>query len=280
MRHVRTTLRSSAGQVASLGGVCLTMADQSRSERPEKQDDLVDLPQHVARLVQDGPVNWDDAIHDALDVALNEAEVLGLRLEPSRRWCDLLVHVLALPETGPIDPDARRILRLTSPTRVRVLLRTDMGRSNYGPAIPFESLGAVEDFFASLSWSGAMYGWKFFDDPTLTRDWLDQPSLTIDVGTDTPTHSLYWFNECGRDRTAYCVEGTVMFVDLEVLRADTTRMSLEEFVADGCRHWQALDDHDERLSVEAQRVALNGTPSWRPHLRNAATDSGIDLIAD
>jgi hypothetical protein len=60
MRHVRTTLRSSAGQVAPLGGVCLTMAHQSRSERPEKQDDLVHLPQHVARLVQDGPnAEWD-----------------------------------------------------------------------------------------------------------------------------------------------------------------------------------------------------------------------------
>lgn len=89
---------------------------------------------------------------------------------------------MALPETGPLDPDARRILRLTLPAQLRVLLRTDQaGPAGYGPVIPLAGLDAVEDFFASLSWSGSMYGWKFLDDPSLTHDWPVQPSLTVAV---------------------------------------------------------------------------------------------------
>jgi hypothetical protein len=68
-------------------------------------------------------VRWDQDTRDDVDMALNEADVLGLRLEPSGAWCDLLLHVVALPESGPIDPDARRILRLSVDAR---LIRVDL----------------------------------------------------------------------------------------------------------------------------------------------------------
>jgi hypothetical protein len=68
-------------------------------------------------------VRWDQDTRDDVDMALNEADVLGLRLEPCGAWCDLLLHVVALPESGPIDPDARRILRLSVDAR---LIRVDL----------------------------------------------------------------------------------------------------------------------------------------------------------
>ena len=162
---------------------------------------------------------------------------------------------------------------------MRVLLRTDRaGSAGYGPVIPLADLGAVEDFYASLSWSGSMYGWKFLDDPSLTHDWPAQPSLTVDVCPGAGSHSLYWFNECGRDEgdtnVAYFIEGTVTFEDLEVLRADATPQPLEEFIAEGHRYWEALHSCDARLSVEAQRAAQDGTPSWRRYVRNKVTISG------
>lgn len=116
---------------------------------------------------------------------------------PCGAWCDLLLHILALPETGPIDPDAHRVLPLTSPARVQVLLRQDR-RPGFGPVIPLFGLDAVEDFFATLSWSGPMYGWKFPRRPVATGDWPAHPSLCIDVRSVAGSHSLFWFNECGR----------------------------------------------------------------------------------
>jgi len=225
------------------------------------------------------PVQWDDETRAGIEVALNEADVLGIRLDPAGAWCDVLVHVLALPETGPLDRDARRILRLTVPGQLSILLRTDRaGQTGYGPVIPLSGLDAVEDFFASLSLSGAMYGWKFLDDPSLTRDWPARPSLSVQVRPGTASHSLYWFNECGRpdaDTSAsYLVEGTVTFEDLEVMRADGTPQRLDEFIADGQRQWQAVFGHDERLSSEAQRASQDGTPSWRPYVHSPLTSGG------
>lgn len=64
----------------------------------------------------------------------------------------------------------------------------------------------------------------------------------------------------GDASAAYLIEGTVTFRDLEVLRADGTPLRLEEFAADGRRHWQAMYGHDARLSGEAQQAARDGTP--------------------
>jgi hypothetical protein len=101
---------------------------------------------------------------------------------------------------------------------------TRAGQTGYGPVIPLSGLDVVEDFFASLSWSGAMYGWKFLDDPSLTRDWPARPSLTVEVRPGTASHSLSWFNECGRTEgdtsASYLIEGTVTFENLQVMRAD------------------------------------------------------------
>lgn len=97
----------------------------------------------------DRAAGWDAGRRAAVDAALNETDVLGLRLGPGGAWCDLLLHVLALPDDGPLDRDARRILRLTRPAEVRVLLRTDpTADGGPGPAIRLAGLDAVEDFFA------------------------------------------------------------------------------------------------------------------------------------
>ncbi|GIH09269.1 hypothetical protein Rhe02_73360 [Rhizocola hellebori] len=219
-------------------------------------------------------MQWDNETRLAVETALNESEVLGVRLGPCGGWCDLLLHVLALPEAGPIDPDTRRILRLTSPTQVKILLRADrMAASGYGPVIPLGNLDAVEEFFASLSWTGSMYGWKFLDDSSLTHDWPAETSLTIDIRPPAAApHTLYWFNECGRDeaetKVGYCIEGTVAFESLAVLRADATPQPLSEFVFQGQNYWRALQRGDERLGVQAQRAAQSGAPSWRHNVRN------------
>lgn len=112
-----------------------------------------------AGLPHDESVRWDEQTRAAVEMALNEADVLGIRLERSGAWCDLLLHVLALPQAGPPDPDARRILRLAMPAQVTVLLREDrVEPAGYGPAIALGGLDAVEGFFASLSWSDSRPG--------------------------------------------------------------------------------------------------------------------------
>jgi hypothetical protein len=201
-----------------------------------------------------------------LDVALNESDVVGMQ-ERSESIV-LLLHVLSAPECGPVDPDTRRMLVLSEPSRVRVLLRRDrIGLGADEPAVPLADLESVDEFLASLSWSGSMYGWRFLDEPELIDDWPALLSLDLGLASGPASHSLYWFNECGReedgDQVAYCIEGVVEFERLRVLRADGTPVALEDFVADGERWWSGLHTGDPRVAFEAQTTQAK-SPSWRP----------------
>lgn len=205
---------------------------------------------------------------DDLNVALNEATVVGLRPVPGGGVV-LLLNVLALPATGPADPDGRRALICSGVSRTRVLLRrwNTAGDPTYGPAIPLRDFEAVEEFFASLSMFGAMYGWEFLDKPDLIDDWPPVVSLDRSLDAAAAAHSLYWFNECGQDDgrdgyVTYCIEGVVDFQELTVERFDGTPVALEEFAAAGKRWWQGLYGNDPRVSPSAQ-VALGEPPSWR-----------------
>lgn len=200
-------------------------------------------------------------VPDGLEVALNEATVVGLRAEPGRA-VSLLLHVLALPEEGPPDPDTRRALVLSGVSRVRVLLRRDVpGEVDYGPALPLAGFAAVEEFFASLTWTGDLYGGEFLDAPDLHADWPPEVSLDLTLGAPAAgTHSLYWFNECGTAEGAFCIEGLAEFTDVTARRADGT--PVPDFVTDGRRWWEAFRSGDPRVSVAAQQ-ALPPSPTWR-----------------
>jgi hypothetical protein len=183
----------------------------------------------------------DDAIRERLETALNESDVVGVRLDPAGRHVDVLLHVIALPESGPPAKDGRRIMRLTQPAELRFLLRRDpVGeQAATQPAIPLADEAAVEDFFDSLTWGGSIYGWRFFDEPGLTSDWPPDLSLHLSVRADEGAHAFYWFNECGVDRDGetetFCIEGTVTFDDLVVLDAAEREIPIETFIANGVR---------------------------------------------
>jgi hypothetical protein len=202
-------------------------------------------------------------VPDGLEVALDEATVVGLRAEPGGAVA-LLLHVLALPEAGPPDPDTRRVLVLSGVSRVRVLLRRDEpGQVDYGPAVPLADLAAVEAFFASLTRTGDLYGGEYLDAPDLCADWPPEVSLDVAAGpAGAGTRSLYWFDECAAGDESFCVEGVVEFTDVAVRRADATPLPVEQFVVDGRRWWHAFRAGDPRVSAEAQR-ALPAPPAWR-----------------
>ena len=214
-------------------------------------------------------MEWNDATREGLETALNESDVVGVRLHPAGAYVDVLLHVIALPKSGPLIKDGRRIMRFLGPAELRFLLRRDpVGeQSATQPAIPLADEAAVEEFFDALAWGGSIYGWRFFDEPGLTGDWPAEPSLHLPVRTECGAHLFYWFNECGVEKDgeseAFCIEGTVTFDDLVVLDAEEREIPIETFIADGVRHWGAVYAQDERLTVEAQRESQVGAPKWR-----------------
>lgn len=201
---------------------------------------------------QDERVDWSDDNRERLEVAPTESDVVGVRLPAIEGGAvDVLLHVLALPESGPVANDPRRMLRFCGVDDVSVLLRR-VTRDGDGPPIELADLDAVEEFFESLVTGESLYGWRYFDEPSLTEDWPEQPSLRLTFDASPAPHHFYWFNECGRheqgELRSYCIEGTIGFRGLEVLDAAGRRQNLDEFIADGARWWRGLQDSDPRVS--------------------------------
>ena len=65
-----------------------------------------------------------------INLALNESEVAGIRMAENRSRIDLLLHVDALPEFGPLDPDGRRAIALGQPSHIQVLLRPSVANGH------------------------------------------------------------------------------------------------------------------------------------------------------
>jgi hypothetical protein len=212
-------------------------------------------------------VEWDQGLVDRLDLALNESTVCGLRYDADVGEARLLIEVDALPEAGPIDPDPRRVVVMSSVESIEVTVRRDRV-DGYGPVLPLASFDGLERFFAGLSWAHPMYGWEFADVADLGPAWQVEPSLRVGPGRGLASHSLRWFTECGSvDRAgeprSYVLQGVVWFAELRIERADARPVSLEEFAADARRWWDAFARRDARVSVAAQRQAHAGAASWR-----------------
>jgi hypothetical protein len=213
-------------------------------------------------------MKWDRELVHGLDDALNESQVCGLSFDAEAAEARLYLQVLALPETGPIDQDLRRVLILSEVLSIEVVLRAARNDA-LGPVLPLESLAALERFFSSLGQATAMYGWEFIDRESVGEEWNARASLTITSGRlQGAGHTLHWFTECGRpgseeDWERYLLQGVIRFEDLRIERADERPVPVEEFVADGRRWWAALRSGDSRLSSDAQQLAQAGAASWR-----------------
>ena len=213
-------------------------------------------------------MEWDRELVHRLDDALNESQVCGLSFDAEAAEARLFLEVLALPETGPIDRDLRRVLILSGALSSEVILRAARDDA-LGPVLPLESLDALGRFFSSLGQANAMYGWEFIDRESVGEEWNAPASLTTTSSGPQPAgHTVHWFTECGRpgseeDWERYLLQGVIRFGDLRIERADARPVSLEEFVADGRRWWVALRSGDSRMSSDAQQLAQACAASWR-----------------
>ena len=158
---------------------------------------------------------------------------------------------------------------MTGVSSIEVDLHLDA--SGEGSRVPLASLDPVEACFASLAWWHSMYGLSFIDMKDRVAPWPTNPSLKVAVRDTPAAHSLEWFTECGTAGESYVLRGIVCFTALGVERADGTEMTLQHFIDDGARWWEAFYARDARLSVASQRApAIH----WRP---NADNTTGVSV---
>ena len=178
---------------------------------------------------------------NGLDIALNEAVLLGFEVDADRRLAAATFEVLTLPEPGPA-PDDRRVQFVFHPVgRVAASLRNGRWDDSEASIVPFSinDLLTVVQSFKGLP----IYGWEFIDTHNKELEkWGDRLSLDWTSGSDGVSHSITVFQD-SEDRI---LDLCVWFDDLVIRNPARSTIPLDTFIAAGKRWWDALYAGDER----------------------------------
>jgi hypothetical protein len=182
--------------------------------------------------------------HD-LNVALNEATLIGAEVDPEHRVASLTFAVLTLPPDDGPPPDDDRVQLLLGPVgRLAASLRN--GRSDDASA-SIEEFALEQLLGVVMSFKGlAVYGWEFIDRPERDNftEWSDRLSLDWRSEPGGVSHTLDLF-QAGYDRH---LDLRIWFDELSVFTPEHEEIALDEFAAGGVRWWDGLYANDPRTA--------------------------------
>ena len=183
-----------------------------------------------------------DDLKAGLNIALNEATLLGAELDTQRRRAALTFSVLSLMPSGEPPADPRIQIFLTPVGRAEGSLRYerwDVPEAEAEPFEPIELLELVETF------KSPVYGWKFFDLPENERLWRKRLSFSFLSGENGRSHSITLFqasedSSLPQSHKNRILEFSIWFDALSIKCPDGHKLSLEECIAAGRRWWDAM----------------------------------------
>lgn len=207
----------------------------------------------------------------SLGVALNEATLLGVELDPERRLAAATLAVLTLPEAGPGPQDSRVQLLFSPVGRLAASLRRGAWND---PAAEVETFRL--DQLLGKSCRGSVYGWQFFDlHEEQLRRWGGRLSVDFRAGDDGLSHSIFLFQEFhGPQRH---LDLLIWFDRLEIRDPAGRPLTLAEFAAGGKRWWDGLYAGDPR-TAGAGITPLNTTNYGGPSGLEGTPSIGGGLI--
>lgn len=181
-----------------------------------------------------------------LGIALNEAELVGVQVEPQQRVVAVTVSVLSLPaDSGPPPADGRVQLLLHPVGRIAASLRHGHAEDPNAQLEPFDvtRLGEVVASFGQQPISG----WSFFDVPDNEdfASWQHLLSLDWRSGPGGMSHTL---SLCQALESTRHLDLRLWFDEMGVYGPDGRRVPLEEFAAGGLRWWEGLFAGDHRTA--------------------------------
>lgn len=183
-------------------------------------------------------------LREGLGVALNEATMVDLEMDPIRRIAGATFRVLSLPEGDEtVTPEDTRVQLVFQPIgRVAVSLR--LGHWD-DPAAPVERLRIDQLSERVKSFGGLpIYGWEFFDLPdTQFAQWSNRLSLDLQWPEegDGFAHTVDLFQEADS-----ILDMRLWFDELTIRDARHNEVPLEDIIAGGRRWWDAFWQGDPR----------------------------------
>lgn len=178
---------------------------------------------------------------EGLGIALNEATLLGVQLDPAKRYVGITFDVLSIPE-GDSALEDRRVQFLLYPVgRICASLKNGPADDETAESIKFseDELLRVVQSFGGL----AIYGWEFIDvADTQFAQWSMNPSLDFATGIDAFDHHITLFQD-GNERN---LDMRIWFNDFQIRNSSGNEISIDNFITGGKRWWDGLSKGDSR----------------------------------
>lgn len=173
-----------------------------------------------------------------LDLAINEAALLCMDVNPMARIGCVTLRVWTLPEDGLAHEDATVRLTLSPIGRVAASLRLGRWNDKSAPVVAFtiEQLPEIVCGFGGE----AVYGARFFDVPEWEdfATWSDRLSLDFRAEPGGLTHTLLLSQESSQhDRH---LDVCLWFDDLMIQDRRGTTIPVDIFAAAGAQWWNDL----------------------------------------
>lgn len=188
-------------------------------------------------------------ILDGLNIAFNEADLLGVEVSEPDKAVAVTLRLLTLDENAQSSPEDSRVsLRLTGVSRVCASHRMGRWDDKNAVVIPF----GVSDLLSTVvSFGGhSIYGWEFFNCKSDFKQWKKRTSLDLRLSRKKSKHTISLFQEShGEDNNRH-LDICIWFDDLYFQDGDRQRVDSSRVIAGGKRWWDALYSKDPRSQGE------------------------------
>jgi hypothetical protein len=183
---------------------------------------------------------------DGLNVALNEATWIGIRVDAETRRAAVLLDVLSLPVEGPAPVSAPVVVAVDRVSRIAASLRNGWWNDTAAEVVAVE----LADLDATVrSFGGCpIYGWECIDPPEESwAHWCERLSLDLTFAEQTSPHVLELFQEGGSAAPRH-FDLRVWFDRIGISTPDGRHLPLVDFIAAGVRWWDEMYAGDPRTS--------------------------------
>jgi hypothetical protein len=174
-------------------------------------------------------------IKDGLNLALNEAIIIGLDFDEERQTVYVTFCPIAIQQDGTIPSDNRFLFAFRNVGRLASSLTLEPDTT----AIKFKSneLGAKVSEFKNES----IYGWEFIDNPEeiVFKQWKDNVSFdTVINDSCINQHTIDLFQEDKYSKKS--IDIRIWFENIEIFDSDSKLLDVQTFIDNGKRGWDKI----------------------------------------
>ena len=174
-------------------------------------------------------------IKDGLNLALNEAIIVGLDFDKERKTVYLTFYPIAIQQDGTIPNDNRFLFAFRNVGRLASSLTLEPETK----AIKFDT-NELSDKMSEFK-NESLYGWEFIDndEELIFKQWKDNVSFDkIFSDTFEKQHTIDLFQEDKYSKKT--IDIRIWFDTIEMFDSDLKPFDAQTFIANGKRGWDKL----------------------------------------